>query len=260
MTLMLFLVPVVARRRESPGDDLLSALVHPVGGAAALETDELIMMCLLLLAAAHETTANLIGNGTRALFEHPDQFDWLRRHSDLSPQAVDELARFDSPVQIASRVARSELILDGITVREGQQAIVVLGSANRDPARYADPGRLDLAQTRSSHLAFGNGPHFCLGAGLARLTARETFVRLSQSPLRQRAGSLSYSRDDSPTFRRLQELRIGKQRLEPDRRFDRVATGQRDAASDGSHSLGSRPRGSDMNEEHAATTQGESAS
>jgi cytochrome P450 len=220
MTLMLFLVPVVARRRESPGDDLVSALVHPLDGAAALETDEIILMCLLLLAAGHETTANLIGNGTLALLEHPDQLDWLRLHPDLSARAVDELVRFDSPVQIASRVASSDLVLDGVTVHEGQQAIVVLGAANRDPARYADPGRLDLARTRSPHLAFGNGPHFCLGAGLARLTARETFVGLSQSPLRHRAGCTSYSRDDSPTFRRLQELWIGKERLEPGRRFD----------------------------------------
>ena len=148
MTLMLFLVPVVAQRRESPGDDLLSALVCPIDGAAALETDEIIIMCLLLLAAGHETTANLIGNGMLALFEHPDQLDWLRRHPDLSAQAVDELLRFDSPVQIASRVARSDLILDGITVQEGRQAIVVLGAANRDPARYGDPDRLNLARTR----------------------------------------------------------------------------------------------------------------
>ena len=131
------------------------------------------MMCLLLLAAGHETTANLIGNGTLALFEHPDQLDWLRQHPDLSAQAVDELLRYDSPVQIASRVARSDLILDGITVHEGQQALVVLGAANRDPARYADPGRLDLARTGAPHLAFGNGPHFCVGAGLARLAARK---------------------------------------------------------------------------------------
>jgi cytochrome P450 len=259
MTLMLFLVPVVARRRESPGDDLVSALVHPLDGAAALETDEIILMCLLLLAAGHETTANLIGNGTLALLEHPDQLDWLRRHPDLSAQAVDELVRFDSPIQIASRVASSDLILDGIAVHEGQQAIVVLGAANRDPARYADPGRLDLARTQSPHLAFGNGPHFCLGAGLARLTARETFVRLSQSPLRHRAGCTSYSRDDSPTFRRLQELWIGKERVEQGRGFDGAHVSQRDAANDSSRSLASRPRRRDMKAAHAATTQGESA-
>ena len=148
MTLMLFLVPIVAQRREAPGEDLLSALVHPPGGGAALETDEIITMCLLLLAAGHETTANLIGNGTLALLEHPDQLDWLAQHPDLCAQAVDELLRYDSPAQVASRVARNDLILGGVSVRKGQQALVVLGAANRDPARYPDPDRLDLTRAR----------------------------------------------------------------------------------------------------------------
>ena len=191
MTLMLFLVPIVAQRREAPGDDLLSALVHPPDGGAALETDEIITMCLLLLAAGHETTANLIGNGTLALLQHPDQLDWLAQHPDLTPQAVDELLRYDSPAQVASRIARNNLVLGGVRVRKGQQALVVLGAANRDPARYPDPDRLDLTRTGTPHLAFGNGPHFCVGAGLARLEAQETFNRLAQSTLRPRADSWS---------------------------------------------------------------------
>ena len=138
-------------------------------------------MCLLLLAAGHETTSNLIGNGTLALFEHPDQLDWLAQHPDLSLQAVNELLRYDSPVQVASRVALNDLVLGGVSVRAGQQALVVLGAANRDPARYPDPDRLDLTRTGPPHLAFGNGPHFCVGAGLARLEAQETFTRLAQS-------------------------------------------------------------------------------
>ena len=166
-------------------------------------------MCLLLLAAGHETTANLIGNGTLALFEHPDQLDWLTRHPDLCPQAVEELLRYDSPVQVASRVALDDLVLGGVKVRKGQQALVVLGAANRDPARYPDPDRLDLTRTGPPHLAFGNGPHFCVGAGLARLEAQETFNRLAQSALRPRAGSWSHCREPSRTFRRLRSLRIG---------------------------------------------------
>ena len=208
MTLMLFLVPIVAERREDPGEDLLSALVHPPGGGAALETDEIITMCLLLLAAGHETTANLIGNGTLALLEHPDQLDWLAQHPDLAPQAVDELLRYDSPAQVASRVARDDLVLGETKVRKGQQALVVLGAANRDPERYPDPDRLDLTRTGAPHLAFGNGPHFCVGAGLARLEAQETFHRLAQSAFRPTAGSWSYRRDHSRTFRRLQTLRV----------------------------------------------------
>jgi cytochrome P450 len=219
MTLMLFLVPIVAQRRRDPGEDLLSALIHPPDGVA-LETEEIITMCLLLLAAGHETTANLIGNGTLALFEHPDQLDWLERHPDLSLQAVDELLRYDSPAQIASRVARHDLVLGETTVRKGQQVLVVLGAANRDPARYSDPDRLNLTRTGLSHLAFGNGPHYCVGAGLARLEAQETFIRLSRSPLRPRVHGWSHLRDDSPTFRRLQTLRIGEERREAGRLLD----------------------------------------
>jgi cytochrome P450 len=209
MTLMLFLVPIVAQRRSDPGEDLLSAMIHPPDGGVALETDEIVTMCLLLLAAGHETTANLIGNGTCALFEHPDQLDWLGQHPDLSPQAVDELLRYDSPAQVASRVARSDLVLDKTGVRKGQQALIVLGAANRDPSRYTDPDRLDLTRTGPPHVAFGSGPHFCVGAGLARLEAQQTFTRLAQSGLRPRADSWSHRRDHSRTFRRLRSLRIG---------------------------------------------------
>jgi cytochrome P450 len=208
MTLMLFLVPLVAERQEHPGEDLLSALVHPPDGGAALETDEIITMCLLLLAAGHETTANLIGNGALALLEHPDQLEWLGRHPDLCGQAVDELLRYDSPAQVASRVAREDLVLGGVNVHKGQQALVVLGAANRDPAHYPEPDRLDLTRAGASHLAFGNGPHFCVGAGLARLEAQETFMRVARSGLRPITGGWSCGRDGSRAFRRLRSLRI----------------------------------------------------
>ncbi|MGA2166205.1 MAG: cytochrome P450 [Solirubrobacteraceae bacterium] len=208
MTVMLFLVPIVAERQRDPGEDLLSALIHPPDGGVALQTEEIITMCLLLLAAGHETTSNLIGNGTLALFEHPEQLDWLRRHPAQSPGAVEELLRYDSPAQVASRVARDDLVLGGVEVRKGQQALVVLGAANRDPAHHPDPDRLDLTRTGPSHLAFGYGPHFCVGAGLARLEAQETFNRLAQSGLTPTAGGWLYSRDPSRTFRRLQNLHI----------------------------------------------------
>jgi len=259
MTLMLFLVPIVAERREDPGEDLLSALIHPPDDAVALETDEIITMCLLLLAAGHETTANMIGNGTLALLQHPDQLDSLRRHPDLSPGAIDELLRYDSPAQVASRVARNDLVLGGVGVRKGQQALIVLGAANRDPARYPDPDRLDLTRIGPPHLAFGNGPHYCVGAGLARLEAQETFIRLSQSPLSPGADSWSYLRDDSPTFRRLQTLRIGEERLQPGRLLGAAQPGWRDTARYSKHSLEDRPRGWYMTAPRAATTQGDSA-
>jgi cytochrome P450 len=202
---MLFLVPIVAQRRTDPGEDLLSALIHPLDGGVELETDEIVTMCLLLLAAGHETTANLIGNGALALLQHPDQLDWLERHPDRSLQAVDELLRYDSPAQVALRIAREDLVLGGVRVRKGQQALVVLGAANRDPARYPDPDRLDLSRAGAPSLAFGNGPHYCLGAGLARLEAQETFIRLAQSELRLEW----YHRENSRTLRRLRSLRVG---------------------------------------------------
>lgn len=213
MTVMLFLVPIVAERRINPGEDLLSALIHPSADGITLRTEEVITMCLLLLAAGHETTSNLIGNGTLALLENPDQLRWLSRHPESCPQALEELLRYDSPVQVASRVARSDLELGGVRVREGQQALVVLGAANRDPALNPDPDRLDLAREQVRHLAFGNGPHFCVGAGLARLEAQETFARLAQLGAQPETFRWSYARERSRTFRRLASLWIADGQL-----------------------------------------------
>jgi cytochrome P450 len=208
MRAMLFLVPIVAQRKITPGNDLLSALIHPADGGVALEDDEVITTCLLLLAAGHETTANLIGNGMIALFERPDQLDWLARHPEQSPGAVDELLRYESPVQVASRFAREDLVLGGVKIAKGEQALVVIGAANRDPARHPDPERVALDRVDASHLAFGIGPHFCVGAGLARFEAQQTFTRLARSGLRPEPRSWSQVRDRSHTFRRLKSLHI----------------------------------------------------
>ncbi len=208
MAVMLFLVPIVAQRRVEPGDDLLSALIHPPDGGVALQTDEIVTMSLLLLAAAHETTANLIGNGTLALLENPEQLAWLAQNPDQCEQAVEELLRFDSPAQVASRIAMEDLTFGEVTVKKSQQALVVLGAANRDHDRYEDPDLLDFTRTGASHLAFGNGPHYCVGAGLARLEAQETFTRLAQLPLTSLTDGWSHERDHSRTFRRLRKLQI----------------------------------------------------
>ncbi len=212
MNVMLFLVPLVSERRCDPGEDLLSALIHPPDGGATLETDEIITMCLLLLAAGHETTANLIGNGTLALLQHPDQLDWLKQNPTLFPQAVEELLRYDSPAQVASRIALTDLVLGETKIGRGEQALIVLGAGNRDPARYPDPDRLDLTRTGTPHLAFGGGPHFCVGAGLARLEAQETFKRIAQSMPTPGAGIWSHTRDRSRTFRRVRTLRVADNR------------------------------------------------
>ncbi len=227
MTVMLFLVPIIAARRTAPGEDLLSALLHPPDGGVTLRTEEIATMCLLLLAAGHETTSNLIGNGTLALLENPGQLKWLEAHPDRRAQAVEELLRYDSPVQVASRIALAELELSGVRVRKGQQALVVLGAANRDPACHPDPDRLDLGRERERHLAFGNGPHFCVGAGLARLEAQEALARLAGLGLQPDACAWSYERDRSRTFRRLRVLRLG------DGGADRIGAGGADRIGDG---------------------------
>jgi len=134
------------------------------------------------------------------------------QHPDLTPQAVEELLRYDSPAQVASRIALSDLVLDETKISTGEQALIVLGAGNRDPARYVDPDRLDLTRTGTTHLAFGGGPHFCVGAGLARLEAQETFKRIARSVSKPEPGSWSHTRDRSRTFRRVRALNIGDDR------------------------------------------------
>lgn len=135
------------------------------------DLDELLANCALLLIAGHETTTHFIGNATLALLRHPHAADQLRRRPDLMPAAVDELLRYDAPVQLMLRRARHDLELAGRTVSEGQTVLLVCGAANRDPAVFPDPHVLDFERSGSGgrHMAFGHGPHFCLGAALARL-------------------------------------------------------------------------------------------
>jgi cytochrome P450 len=209
MNIMLFLVPIVSERRQRPGDDLISTLIHADDDGVRLEIDEVIIMGLLLLAAGHVTTASLIGNGALALLEHPAQLDRLVERPELACHAVEELLRYDPPAQIASRSSLSDQMLGDVTVRKGDQALIVLGAANRDPARYADPDQLDFERDNLSHLAFGHGPHFCIGAGLARLEAQVTFARLAQPLARARAAGWTSQRDDSITIRRLRTLTLG---------------------------------------------------
>lgn len=207
MGLMLFLVPLVAERRTNPQDDLLSALVHAPGGGEPLDDDEIINTALLLLAAGHETTANLIGNGVLALLEHPEQLRRLRERPDLAGAAVEEVLRYDSPVQLARRAAVRDVVLGDVAVPRGAQALILLGAANRE-----GPGGERFAIERDEalgHLAFGLGPHFCAGAGLARLEGAQTFARLARSAAAWEDGGWAVERADSVTFRRVSALHLG---------------------------------------------------
>ena len=168
-----YLLALFAERREKPGADLISALVSVEDGGDTLSEEELSSMVALLIVAGHETTVSLIGNAMVALLTHPEQRSELERDPSLLPRSVEELIRFDGPVErTLNRWAAADVELRGQTIRRGELVIVVLGAADRDPQRFEDPDALVLAAERETrHLGFGRGPHFCLGAPLARLEA-----------------------------------------------------------------------------------------
>jgi cytochrome P450 len=158
-------------KRTRMADDLLSALISAEEDGDALSAEELAEQVSLLYLAGHETTVNLIGNGVLALLRHPDQLDLLRRSPGLASTAVEELLRYDSPVQMSRRITRSEVSVGGKTIEPGAFLVLGLASANRDRARWGDDAdRLDLTRAGADdHLSFGGGHHHCLGAALARL-------------------------------------------------------------------------------------------
>ncbi|WP_037603454.1 cytochrome P450 [Streptacidiphilus rugosus] len=178
---------LAARRRAEPAADLLSALVAVCDEGESLSEAELTATCTLLLIAGHETTVNLIANGVLALLRHPAELAWFRAHPEAAPQVVEELLRFDPPVQLTMRTALRDAEVEGRTVAAGEQVLLLLGAANRDPAVFAEPDRLDLRRSAEAerHLAFGLGIHFCLGASLARLEgqiALAAFARRVAAP------------------------------------------------------------------------------
>lgn len=174
-----FVVREIEARRRHPGDDLLSALVAAEEAGDRLSTQELIATVMLLYLAGHETTVNLIGTGTLALLAHPDQLERLRVDHSIEANAVDELLRFDGPVQFTVRVATEPVDFHGEAVDAGTIVMPVLGAANHDPAVFSDPDSLDLGRADAGrHLAFGSGIHFCLGATLARVEAQEALGRM----------------------------------------------------------------------------------
>ncbi|HEX2888649.1 cytochrome P450 [Vineibacter terrae] len=166
------------RRRREPGDDLTTLLVQAEEAGDRLSPLELRANVSLLFAAGHETTANLIGNGLLALHRNPEQWQKLRDDPSLAVGAVEELLRYDSSVQMTSRVAHEDLELGGFPVKKGEQVVCLLGGANRDPAIYSDPERLDITRQNVRPLSFGGGIHHCLGAQLARLEGELAFKAL----------------------------------------------------------------------------------
>jgi cytochrome P450 len=181
-SLALYLLPILGDRRHRPGEDLASQLLSlretDSDDGDALALDEVLATCILLLTAGHETTANVIGNGVLTLMEHPDQLELLRRDPALIKPAIEEILRFESPAKIVGRTNLIDRQLGGQTIHPGQRVLVLLGAANRDPAQFPDPERFDITRAAAPHLAFGAGPHFCLGAALSRAEAQETLRQL----------------------------------------------------------------------------------
>ena len=196
---------IAEERRRDPQDDLVSALVTAEVDGERLERDDLLVNLLLVLVAGNETTRNLIGNGTLALLRNPDELQRLRDDPSMLNAAIDEFLRFDSPVQIDSRIAREPIELRGKRIAPGQRVLCLLGAANRDPQEFPDAHLLDVGRAAGNHLAFGRGIHYCLGSPLAKLEAQVVFEALLP-----RLGTLRLAEEprfrDQVTLRGLESL------------------------------------------------------
>lgn len=180
IAMMEYLREQARRRRGSLGDDVISELLRAEEDGERLSEEELISQLVLMFVAGHETTANLIGNGTLALCRNPGELARLRDDRALLPSAVDELLRYDGPANTNGRVAHVDIEVGGVTIPAGSVLLCMLGAANRDPAVFADPDRLDVGRAPNPHVSFGGGIHHCIGAHLARLEAQVAFDRLLQ--------------------------------------------------------------------------------
>lgn len=174
-----YLRHVVAERRREPREDLLSGMAAARDEHGTLSDDELISNAILLLLAGHETTTNLIGNGALALLRHPDQLDLLRSEPGLAASTVEEVLRYDSPVQLTARVPAVPVQIRGVTIPTDAEATLSLAGANRDPRVFPDAERFDIRRDGGRHLSFGFGSHFCLGASLARLEGAVAFRQVA---------------------------------------------------------------------------------
>ncbi|MBV9357900.1 MAG: cytochrome P450 [Chloroflexi bacterium] len=172
-----YMAELVERFRAQPGPGLLSALANEEG----MSTPDIVATGRLVLIAGHETTVNLIANGMLTLFRHPDIMDRLRREPDLSVSMVEELLRYEPPVQINPKyVTLDDIEVAGVTLPKGSHLVLALAAANRDPERFAEPERFDPERTNNEHLGFFTGIHYCFGAGLARQEAQVALIELTR--------------------------------------------------------------------------------
>lgn len=173
-----YLRDLVAERRRRPGEDVISVLLAGEPDGEKLAEEELLQNCIFLLNAGHETTTNLIGNGIGALLENPDQLARLRADPSLVRPAVEEFLRYESSNQIGNRTVGEDMELGGVRLKAGDYVTMSIQGANRDPAQFPEPDKLDVAREPNRHLAFGGGPHICLGNTLARMEGATAILQL----------------------------------------------------------------------------------
>ncbi len=205
-----YFIEEIERRRRNPGDDLVSALVAARDEADALSEEELIAFVVLLLLAGNETTTNLIGNGMLALGRNPDEIAKLRGDLSLMPRAIEEMLRYDCPVQSTARYPKVDVEIGGVEIKANVPTFVIVAAANRDPAQFPAAHQFDVTRTPNDHLAFGNGIHYCLGAPLARMEGaiaiRAALERFPRLRLAEPAAPLTYK--GSYFLRGLSSLRM----------------------------------------------------
>ncbi|MBY8341290.1 cytochrome P450 [Streptomyces spinosirectus] len=173
-----YLRKLIAERRKQPGEDLISGLIAAYEEGDRLTEQEMISTCVLLLNAGHEATVNATVNGWYALFRNPDQLAALRADHSLIPSAVEELMRYDTPLQLFERWVLDEIEIDGTTVPRGAEIAMLFGAANHDPEVFREPGRLDLTRRDNPHISFSAGIHYCIGAPLARIELAASMTAL----------------------------------------------------------------------------------
>lgn len=202
-----YFLELIAEKRARPDDAMISGMLAVEENGDRLSDEEIVRMAGLLFGAGFETTTNLIGNGMHALLRNPEQLQILRGDRSLVEGAVEELLRYDASIQISGRTAFEDIEIAGRTIRAGETAATLLGAANRDPARYDDPDRLDVTRTEIEPLSFGSGIHFCLGASLARAEGQEAL-----GALLDRFASIELAEEPSFRaqlgFRGLESLRV----------------------------------------------------
>jgi cytochrome P450 len=196
----------IERRDETPGDDLLSDMIRAELQGDKLTQEEMIAQCRLLLIAGNVTTTDLIGNGTRALLDFPEQMEKLRANPELIGNAVEEMLRYDSPVTNSGRTPNRDIVVSGCPVPRGESLSLSLAAANRDPAVYPDPDEFDIERSDTHHQAFGGGRHLCLGAHLARVEGQEAILGLLRRFPRLRKSERGHVFHAIPSFRGMREF------------------------------------------------------